>query len=81
MYNHGKEFLNNAIEENIIENEYCIKFKCATTENPQENQMIEQIHRAIDNLIHSFYLQNYYFGEDEPWSIILAATAFVFHIM
>ena len=43
--------------------------------------MIEQIHRAIDNLIHSFYLQNYYFGEDEPWSIILAATAFVFHIM
>ena len=40
MYNHGKEFLNNAIEENIIENEYCIKFKCATTENPQANSII-----------------------------------------
>ena len=38
--------------------------------------ILEIIHQLISNLVHTFDLQNNYLEEDDPWSGILAATAF-----
>ena len=65
-----------AFKNDLIKNEYGIKFKCETTENPQANPLLERIHQAIENLVHTFDLQNIYLDEDYPWSDILAATGF-----
>ena len=40
------------------------------------NSILEIIHQVIENLVHTFNLQNNYIDEDDPWSGILAATDF-----
>ena len=37
---------------------------------------VRKIHQIIVNLVHTFELQNKYLDEDDPWSGILAGTAF-----
>ena len=39
------------------------------------------IHQVIANLVLTFDLQNNYLDEDDPWSGILSATAFVVQSM
>ena len=74
------EFLGHAYKNYIIETYYEIKYKCATTANPQANSILEIIHQVIVNLVCTFDLKNGYLYKDDPWSGILAATGFVVQI-
>ena len=65
----------------IIEDEYVIKVKCATMENTQVNSILERIHQVIEKLVCTFNLQNIYRDEDDPWSGIIASTDFSVHSM
>ena len=60
---------------------YGIKDKCATTKNLQVNSILEIIIQVIENLVHTFDLQNNYIVEDDPWSGIFAATDVLVQIM
>jgi hypothetical protein len=72
----GSEFIGQDFRE-MCENDYGIKRKVISTRNPQANAVVERVHQTIGNLIRSFELQdNPYIDEDDPWSGILAATAF-----
>ena len=81
MNNRRNKFLCHAFKNDLIENKYGIKSKCAITTNPQENLILERINKVIANLVHMFDSQKNYLDEDEPWAGILAATAFVVHSM
>ena len=59
-YDSGNESLVHAFNNNRVENEFGIKAKCATMENPQANSIIEKIHQVITNLVRKFELQNNY---------------------
>ena len=75
-YDKGNEFLGHAFKNELIQKEYGIKAKCATTANPQANSILERIHQVIANLVRTFDLQNNYLDKEDPWAGILAATAF-----
>ena len=40
------------------------------------NYILERINQVVANLVRTFNLENNYLDEDEPWSEILASTAF-----
>ena len=72
----GSEFIGQDFRE-MCENDYGIKRKVISTRNPQANAIVERVHQTLGNLIRSFELQeNPYLDQDDPWSGILAATAF-----
>ena len=72
----GSEFIGQEFRE-MCENDYGIKRKVISTRNPQANAIVERVHQTLGNLIRSFELQeNPYLDQDDPWSGILAATAF-----
>ena len=48
-------------------------------ENHQANYILERIHQVIAKLVHTFNLNNNCLDQDDPWSGILAATAFTVH--
>ena len=75
-YYRGNEFLGHAFKNDLIETECGIKSKCATTENPQENSILERIHQVIANCVRKFDLQNNYLEKDDLWSGILSDTDF-----
>ena len=81
MNNLGNEFPGHSFEKNLIKNEYKIKPKCATTDNPQANSTLERIHQVLANLVRTSDLQNNYVEEYDTWSGILVATAFIVCIM
>ena len=85
MYNCSNEFIGHEFKNDIIQNEYGIKSKWGTTENPQGNLILEQIHEVIVNLVYMFDLKNKYLDEGYTWLDILAATDFsicsVYHTM
>ena len=58
-----------------------IKAKCATTENPQANPMLETVHQVKANFLRTFDLQNNYLDKEEPGPGIVAATYFALHSM
>ena len=63
-------------------NDYGIKRKIISTQNPQANAIVELAHQMLRNLIRSFKLQdNLYLDLDDPWSGILAAALFAVHSM
>ena len=66
-YDRRKQFLGHAFNNNIIENKYGIKAKCAATANTQANLIIGKIHQLIENLVHMFELKNNYLDKDDPW--------------
>ena len=59
MYNHGNEFLGHVFKNNIFENIYGNKSKCATTANPQANLIKERIRQVIENLVRMLDLKKY----------------------
>ena len=63
-YDQGNEFLGHAFKNYLIENKYKIKAKCATTENPKANSILERIHQVIVNLVRTYDLQNNYLDKD-----------------
>ena len=58
-------------------NDYGIKRKIISMQNPQANAIVKHAHQMLGNLIQSFELQdNPYIDMDDPWSGILATSAF-----
>ena len=51
----GKEFV--AKVQDTIHNKYDIKKKLITTQNPQANAMVEQVHQTAHNMVHSLKVQ------------------------
>ena len=61
-------------------NDYGIKKKNYSMQNPQANAIVKHAHQMLRNLIRSFELQdNLYLDMDDPWLGILAAAAFAMH--
>ena len=60
----------------MIRDDYGIKKKPITTQNPQANAIIERVHQTISNMIRAFEVEENYLDEDDPWAGILTATAF-----
>ena len=58
-------------------NDYGIKRKVISTQNPQVNAIVKHAHQTLGNLIRSFQLQDKpYDDPDDPWGGILMAVAF-----
>ena len=75
QYDQGSEFIGNDFRS-TCQNEYGIKTKPSLTKNPQSNAIIERIHQVISNMIKTFELENIPLDPKDPWSGILAATAY-----
>ena len=60
----------------MIRDDYGIKKKPISVQNPQANSIIERVHQTISNMIRTFEVEKNYIDDDNPWSGILSATAF-----
>src|SRR5919112_1401968 len=60
----------------MVLHDYGIKGKPITVRNPQANAIVERVHQVIGNIIRTFDLEDNYLDEEDPWTGILAATAF-----
>ena len=60
----------------MVEQEYGIMTKHASSDNPQAKSTIERIHQVLGNLVHSYNLQETYVEYSDPWMVLLAAAAF-----
>ena len=80
MYDRGNEFLGHALKNDITKTDHGIEAKCATTENPEANSILERIHQVIANLVRTYDLQNKYLDEDDSRSEILADTSFTLRL-
>ena len=58
-------------------NNYGIRRKIISTQNPKANAIVKHVHQMLGKLIQRFELQdNPYIDMDDPWSGILAAASF-----
>jgi len=55
---------------------YGIKYKAAISHNPQANEIIEQIHKVVNDMVRSFDLENKYLEEDNPFDYFLQFTPY-----
>ena len=76
MYDRGGEFLGHRFKNSLIEQEYGIKTKPASSRNPQSNATIEIIHQVLGNLICTYNLHDTYVYDADPWMGILATAGF-----
>ena len=60
----------------MVEQEYGIKKKHASSGNPQANATIEIIYQVLGNFVRSYNLQETYIDYSDPWMGILAASSF-----
>ena len=63
-------------KNSLVEQEYGIKTKHASSGNLQVNVTIERMHQVLGNLVRSYILQETYIDYSDPWMGILAAAAF-----
>ena len=56
-------------KELIMQNEYGVVVKFATTANPQANSVIERIHQVLGNMLHTFKLETNYLDTDDRGAI------------
>ena len=59
-YDRGGEFLNHGFKNSSIEYEYSIKTNPTPLEDPEENAIIERIHKVLGNLASTYNLQETY---------------------
>jgi transposase InsO family protein len=71
-YDRGTEFMAEFSER--LKNDYGIKRKGTTVQNPQANEILERVHKTIGNVIRTISKEN--LDEENPWGGILAATMF-----
>ena len=76
MYNRGGEFLIHEFINSLIEQEYVIKTKPASSGNPQSNETIDWIHQVLGNLIFTYILHDTYVDDADPWMVILVTASF-----
>ena len=50
---------------------YGIKDKPTTSHNPQVNAIIERVHKAVNDMLRSFDLENENLEEDNPFDYFL----------
>ena len=60
----------------MITNDYELMVKPIISMNPQANAVLERVHQAIGNIIHTFKVQNMVLEEKNQWDGILASTMF-----
>jgi hypothetical protein len=56
--------------------DYGIKAVTTSVKNPQSNAILERVHQVIHNMVRTQELKQIVFDAFEPWSQILAQTAF-----
>ena len=78
IFDRGSEFIGHEFKTMMTE-DYGIKIKPITVQNPQANAIIERVHQTLGNIIRTFELQTNYLDEEDPWAGILSATAFAIH--
>ena len=57
-------------------NDYNIKRKVITTQNPQANSIIERVHQTIENILSTFCMHDTVLEKDNPWDRILVEIMF-----
>jgi Integrase core domain. len=72
VYDNGSEFKKDF--QPLIE-DFDIKPKCTTVENPQANAPVERVHQVIHNMIRTKDLSNHVFDYIDPWGEILSSIA------
>ena len=65
----------------MIEQEYGIKTKPDSSGNSQANATIDRIHHFLGNLVRTYYIQETYVDDADPWMVILASAYFVVRSM
>ena len=53
MYDQGGELLGHGFKSSLIEQEYGINTKTASSGNPQANTTTERIHQVLGNIVHN----------------------------
>ena len=76
MFGQGVKFISHEFKNSLVETKYGIKSKSYSSDNPQENVIIEIIHQVISNLLQMYNIQETYADDADPWMGILAKTAF-----
>jgi transposase InsO family protein len=73
---HGSKFIGQDFRDMCV-NDYGIKRKVISTQNPQANAIVERAHQTLGNLIRSYQIQDKpYYDPDDPWGGILMAVTF-----
>jgi hypothetical protein len=72
VYDNGSEFKKDF--QPLIE-DFDIKPKCITMENPQANAPVERVHQVIQNMIRTKDLSNRVFDYIDPWGEIISSIA------
>ena len=60
----GTEFM--AEFSDMIQNEYGIKRKLISTQNPQANSVSERVHQVIGNMLRTFEVQKQELDQEDP---------------
>ena len=77
-FDRGSKFIGHDFQD-MIKNDYGLTKKPITVRNPQANSIAERMHKVVANIVCTFELQDNYLDEEDPWTGILAATAFAIH--
>ena len=75
----GNEFV--AKFREMITNDYNKMVIPITSRNFQANAILERVHQAIGNILHTFKVQNMVLDDQNPWNGILASTMFALRAM
>jgi len=74
VFDRGKEFMGDFAK--MVQSDYGVTKKPATTRNPQANSILERIHQTIGNMVRTHQVGSADVDENDPWSGILAAMMF-----
>ena len=72
IFDRGSEFMAEFVT--MVVQDYGIKRKPITKQNPQANAIIERIHQTLGNILRTMEKDN--LDEEDPWSGVLAAAMF-----
>ena len=76
IYYQGSEFIGHDLIKYLIEEGYRITSKPSTSDNPTSNTILERIHQFLGNLVRIFKINETYAEKDDPYSVVLEASAF-----
>ena len=80
MYYQGKEFIGHEFRKFLFEKEYMITAKASKDGNTTSKAILEWIHQVLGNIVQHFNVQQTYVDENDPWTGILDAGAFVIRL-
>ena len=74
IYDQGSKIISHELRKLLLETEQGITSKTITWVNTTYNEILEQIHQVIGNLVHTFNIRETYVEEENTWLDILAAA-------